>query len=207
MYTVYKHTSPSNKVYIGITSRDVRLRWGYGYGYQSNSHFWKAIQKYGWNNFKHEIVATNLTKVAACELERQLIKQYSSNHPNFGYNLSSGGELSGIGVKCSDEKKQKISESRLGEKHWFYGKHLSEDHRKKISNALKGKTYIPNTINKYKEAATRLRGKPVRCVETNVRYRSVVEASEKTNICRSGISQVLIGKHKTAGGYHWEYVT
>ena len=33
MWTVYKHTSPSNKVYIGITSREPKLRWDNGNGY------------------------------------------------------------------------------------------------------------------------------------------------------------------------------
>lgn len=35
-YTVYKHISPSNKVYIGITSRKPELRWRKGNGYYNN---------------------------------------------------------------------------------------------------------------------------------------------------------------------------
>ena len=37
-YTVYKHISPSNKVYIGITSIDPKQRWNSGHGYKSNRH-------------------------------------------------------------------------------------------------------------------------------------------------------------------------
>lgn len=33
MYSVYKHTCPNNKVYIGITSRKPEKRWKNGYGY------------------------------------------------------------------------------------------------------------------------------------------------------------------------------
>ena len=50
-YTVYMHISPSNKRYIGITSKSVNKRWNNGLGYIKNDHFWRAIQKYGWNNF------------------------------------------------------------------------------------------------------------------------------------------------------------
>ena len=49
-YIVYKHTSPSNKVYIGITSKDVRQRWCNGFGYQTQLYFFRAIVKYGWIN-------------------------------------------------------------------------------------------------------------------------------------------------------------
>ena len=63
MYTVYKHTAPNGKVYIGITSHSIEGRWRKdGSGYKLNNHFWNAIQKYGWNNFKHEILFENLMK-------------------------------------------------------------------------------------------------------------------------------------------------
>ena len=53
-WTVYKHTSPSNKVYIGITAKEPKDRWMSGYGYRKNDHFNKAILKYGWrSNFIH----------------------------------------------------------------------------------------------------------------------------------------------------------
>lgn len=205
MFTIYKHTSPSNKVYIGITSQPVEKRWGYGYGYQNNDHFWKAIQKYGWKNFKHEIIATELTKQQACNMEAELIAKYNSTNPRFGYNLSVGGELSGYGVPCSEEKKEKIRQSRLGEKHWFYGRHLTEEHRQKIGSSVKGTRRSEETKLKQKEVATELRGKAVRCIETNTVYPSTAEAARLTNLQRSGIIHVLRGKRKTHGGYHWTY--
>ena len=91
-WKVYVHTSPSGKMYVGITSRDVRQRWQNGRGYIKNDHFYRAIQKYGWNNFEHEVIAENLTKDEACEMEKALIKKLKSNDYHFGYNLSAGGE-------------------------------------------------------------------------------------------------------------------
>ena len=44
-FTVYKHTTPSGKVYIGITSVDVKDRWMSGHGYRHNSYFENAIKK------------------------------------------------------------------------------------------------------------------------------------------------------------------
>ena len=47
---------------------------------------------------------------------------------------------------------------------------------------------------------------PIRCVETNVEYCSIMEATRQTNVQQSSISKALLGKVHTAGGYHWEYI-
>ena len=77
-YIVYKHTSPDNKVYIGITRMNLKKRWANGKGYPHNKHFTGAINKYGWNNFKHEILFENLTKHEASDKERELIKDFQA---------------------------------------------------------------------------------------------------------------------------------
>ena len=74
-YTVYKHTSPNNKVYIGITSRKPEYRWNSGKGYINNKYFTTAINKYGWNEFEHSILYENLSKEEAETKEIELIKK------------------------------------------------------------------------------------------------------------------------------------
>ena len=110
-YKVYIHISPSLKYYVGITFRDPERRWRPdGSGYKLNEYFWRAIQKYGWDNFQHEIVASNLTKEEAESFERLLIKELNCKSPN-GYNHDNGGSHKG---KVSDETRQKISDSHIG---------------------------------------------------------------------------------------------
>ena len=46
----------------------------------------------------------------------------------------------------------------------------------------------------------------VKCVETGEVYKNCADASRETGIHRYGINNVLNGKQKTAGGYHWERV-
>ena len=117
-WCVYVHTSPLGKRYVGITSQQPEKRWNYGYGYRYNPHFWNAIQKYGWVNFKHEILLSGLSADKACDEEKRLIALYKSNNPNFGYNNTSGGDS---GFTLSDEARNKISEANKGEKNWNYG--------------------------------------------------------------------------------------
>lgn len=135
MYTVYKHTCPNGKVYIGITCSDVLERWrNEGKGYRGQ-YFYRAIKKYGWENINHEILHTGLTKKEAEMKEIELVQFYKSNQKEHGYNIANGGNCAG---KHSLETKKKISESRIGEKNWNYGKQFSEEHRRKISEAQKG---------------------------------------------------------------------
>lgn len=91
-WTVYIHTSPSGKYYVGITSKKPNQRWGRGSGYTKNTHFYNAIQKYGWDNFDHAIIATNLTKEEACEFEKAIIKEIRNIDKLLCYNITSGGE-------------------------------------------------------------------------------------------------------------------
>lgn len=92
-YCVYIHTNLLNsKKYIGITCRPPEIRWNHGRGYYLNNHFWRAIEKDGWDNFSHEIIAEGLTQQNAHQLEVELSQFHKTTDPNFGYNHSCGGE-------------------------------------------------------------------------------------------------------------------
>ena len=218
-YIVYKHTSPSNKSYIGITSQKSERRWRKnGYGYKYHTYFWNAIQKYGWDNFKHEILFEGLTKEEAEQKEIELIAYYNSNDENYGYNLSIGGESGSKGYKYTEEQRKRMSENRKGEKNGMYGKHhteetkqkerlshmrenLSEDTIYKMSVAKKGKKRDRQSVEK--QIAT-ISNKVI-CIETSVIYNSIKEAGRLNNIDPSCISKVCRGKRETAGGFHWCY--
>lgn len=142
-WIVYVHISPSNKYYVGITSQTPNQRWRNGNGYSYNTHFYRAIQKYGWDNFQHDIVAEHLTKAEACHMEKILIQKLKSNDYHYGYNLCSGGEgatgLSGernpnYGNYWSDEQKKRMSDMRKGKP-----SSTSLDGQKRKSNFMKNK--------------------------------------------------------------------
>lgn len=96
-YVVYKHTNLVNgKVYIGITN-DIDNRWrnnGIGYKPEKGHHqlpFWNAVQKYGWDNFKHEVILDGLSFDEACSKEKFFIKELKTQDRRFGYNVADGG--------------------------------------------------------------------------------------------------------------------
>lgn len=232
-WCVYKHTNKANgKCYIGITCKKPEQRWEGGNGYRHNAHMNNAIQKYGWDNFTHEVLYTGLSEDEALDLERRLIAEHRSADRRYGYNIESGGRKKGAyspetlekmrqrmlgpknhnyGKHLSEETRRKLSECNRGERHPKWGTHHSEETRRKLSEQKKGEknwNYGKKTPEEVKEKMrNNHQCKPVLCVETGVVYRSTREASRQTGVNCSGISLVCRGVQlKTAGGYHWQFV-
>lgn len=86
-YTVYRHIFPNGKIYIGMTRQDPLRRWNNGRGYRTQTLMSRAINKYGWENVQHEIVAFGLSKEQAERMEIDLIASEKANDPKYGYNV------------------------------------------------------------------------------------------------------------------------
>ena len=145
-WSVYIHIFPNNKYYIGITSQNVEYRWNRGNGYKSQKLVYAAINKYGWDNITSKILQTGLTKTKAIEYEKFYISKYKSNKPEYGYNLTEGGEghsgysptaeareknrISNLGQKRNEAFRERLRQVNLGKKHTAETKH-------KISKALR----------------------------------------------------------------------
>lgn len=144
-------TSPSQKVYIGITTRTLRQRINdhVAESKRKNRKIHKALRKYPIHDWCVEIIDTASTIEELKEKEIVYIQQHNS--VNEGYNLSTGGEAS-KGAKRSKETCEKISNSKKGYKHtqeWkdhhrkvMTGKKQSESQKKKVAEALSQKFLI-----------------------------------------------------------------
>lgn len=90
---LYVHKNKINgKCYVGQTiERPVSKRWGKkGIGYKGQVKFWNAIEKYGWENFKHIIVSKEFEVGKELnDAEKLLIEKLNSVEN--GYNTSPGG--------------------------------------------------------------------------------------------------------------------
>lgn len=222
-YIVYKHTNKINgKVYIGITRTSVELRWRRdGSGYKKCIKFYNAIKKYGWNNFRHEILYTGLSKEEACTLEIELISKYKKE--NNSYNISGGGEGSGL---VAEETKRKLSQYR-GEKASMFGKHPSKETiekrietrrkrggyssdtshlaiyrlRKGKDSPMYGRAPSINTLKALRKAVLQfsLDGKYIK------EFSSIKEAAIECKISSSAIHNSIVGKTIKAGAFIWRF--
>lgn len=157
---------PNQKKYIGKTKHSMARRQKYDWsGYERCTLLWKAIQKYGTENIKTEILFEGvLTDEEASEMERFYIAKFKTNacrysNPSYGYNLTDGGEgVSGWkpsgerlrilqnqmkengkkrkGKKASEETRARLSKSHMGIRSGYV---MPEETKKKISvsNSLK----------------------------------------------------------------------
>lgn len=219
MYTVYQHKNKINgKVYIGITSRAPKDRWGAnGCNYKTSPHFYAAIQKYGWDNFEHNILFENLTKEQACTKEQELIESFNSMNREFGYNTTSGGEIftlnedarkkksismlgnkNGAGHPCSEEKRAKISKAQKG-------KQLTEEHKEKLSIAATQRHVACSEEKKKKLSTNYPYKKKVYCEELDRIFDSVQQCGKELGIAATNISKLCNGRGQTLKGYHLKY--
>lgn len=228
-YYIYKHTNKANgKCYIGQT-KNIKWRW-YPANYKCCSKFYRAILKYGWDNFTHEILKI-CDEANVDYFETYYIKFYDSIQN--GYNLDSGGCKNKTqsqetiqkkieankkrvykkgttpwnkGLKANEEMRKKLSISHIGIK---YGP-CSEEKKIKISEAQKGKVISEETRIKLSLSHIGKQGnhrKRIINLDTGEIFESLVNAGEKYGLNIKNISANLHKKTKTCGGFHWEFYT
>jgi group I intron endonuclease len=155
MGAVYVLTSPSGKQYVGMTQRDIEVRWSQHRRLQSGRPINRAIQKYGWDTFKREIVFQSDDKCALVAKEIELIAKLRCMVPA-GYNCTAGGEgitrakrpphvieaikRAHIGKVVSEETRAKLRAAHANGKprNSFTGRTHSEETRRRLSECKKG---------------------------------------------------------------------
>ena len=148
---IYKYTNKiNNKVYIGQTISEYKRKNAHKNMHHSwRSYFHNAIEKYGYGNFEYSVLFSieidnqKEMKKILDDKEQFYIQQYKSFDKNFGYNLTLGGGGT-IGLKCSEEHKQKMSKI-MKEKHIK----LNENQINALKNCIRPKTHSGKIIEKY----------------------------------------------------------
>lgn len=220
-YKVYKHTTPSGKCYIGITRQRLTKRWKNGQGYKGCTAFFRAIEKYGWENISHEILAEGLTEEDACTEEQKYIKLFRSADPAYGYNLTHGGEH-----YCQTDQSREALRKSLKK---YYS---DKENRKKVSERQIGKRASAETRQKMSEARSRYikahpeardscrrnflgkkrsqrncellrlaNEKPVLCVDTGVIFPSTIAAAKYAGVSNTAVTNNIHGRSKMCGGH------
>ncbi len=225
-YIVYRYWSPSNKSYIGQTCQKIDERSGQkGQRYYASTHFFNAINKYGWDWFKNhrEILKSNLTEQEADYWESYYIEQFDAREN--GYNIQSGGhfnpaEICSIAILSINCKTKEIE---------YYPSMAEAARQKKISRRQINKIvlheqnryttggYVWVSIEEWEQANDELKDyyfslepkirnkkRQVILLNTGEIFDSMVEAQEKTGINRTNISACCRKKIKSAGQINGE---
>ena len=151
------HCISTGKKYIGQTNNERRRKYEHFSHYNKKSRdskFYRAVKKYGWNNFIYGVISEFLIEELD-DMEAYFIEKYDSFKN--GYNTVTGGKTTRgykhtektkqllrkmkTGTKHSPETRQKMSVNRIGRTAWNLGMPNSLETRKKISDKLKGENH------------------------------------------------------------------
>jgi group I intron endonuclease len=209
---IYLTTNLINgKIYIGqhLFLKKKRLN---AYYLGSGRYFKNAVERYGRDNFKRKILRVCFTQKELNVWEYVYIKKYHSQDKNIGYNIASGEVHSSNGNPVNNpEVKKKISNTlrkkylngempvrfKRGEEHPMWGKHHSEETKRRISESKK---------KQLKEDGHPLLGKH----HSDETRKKISEANKKyASSHREELSERMIGKfskekHPLWGKHHSE---
>lgn len=214
----------TNKKYIGqsidINDRWRRHISELNHNSHHNDYLQKAWNKYGDKDFRFYVLEY-CDKDELDKKEIYYIDFYNTTNRKYGYNLKSGGQYHNyqteeVKIKISESNKKayqnqelrnirsidalkqwsnpKIKEKIIGSNNGMYGKHHTEETKRKISENRSGiKSYRRNTTSVF-------------CIELNQKFEDATEAGKELSLDGSGILKVCQGKRKTCGGYHWKFL-
>lgn len=118
----------NGKVYVGSSVR-IEERWEdhireLNGNRHNNRYLLHAWQKYGQENFSFEIIETTDDESSLVDLEQKWIDYFRSYERDKGYNLSPHA-YNILGYRFTEEQRKRVSEA-------LKGKRKSEEHRKKL---------------------------------------------------------------------------
>ena len=143
---IYKATNKSNgKSYIGLTTKglETRKRTHVNDARRGNTYFNRAIRKYGVEGFDWSEIDSAKTLAELREKEIYHINKYDTfDNKERGYNTTSGGQI----FRVTEEEKVRRSERATGKNNPMFGipspmagKRFTKEHRRRMSEASKGK--------------------------------------------------------------------
>lgn len=223
---IYKTTNLINgKQYIGKDKNNDPKYFGSGVEIK------QAIKEYGKHNFKKEIIEHCNSIEHLVERESYWLQHHNAEtNPKFYNRTNKPFGNSGL----SEDTKERISQSKKGvalnhgenvskgrtgltslvykqgNEHGNYNKPKSEQHKKNMSLVRTGKKHNLDWCLKIKnnrQKCIEVKSRPVIQLDTNnniiKEYKSITEARNETGI--KGITNVVTGLAKTAGGFIWKY--
>lgn len=109
------------------------------YAINISKHFYRAINKYGWDQFEWKVIDSATTQEELDAKESFWIEFFDTTDIHKGYNLKGGG----YNPFLTDEVKRRIGEAQIGELNHSYGKIGEESvSSKKFIDLTTGETYV-----------------------------------------------------------------
>lgn len=214
-YTIYKATNKVNgKSYIGFDSNwPTRYKNHKQLYNKTNTVFYQAIRKHGWDNFEWSIVYQSEDKEHTLNvMEEHYIRHFNTHvDEGHGYNMTYGGE--GNNMLC-EEARYKMGSANRGKKNGP----PSEETRRKIglANSLKRRTpeqkeHIRKIRTGVKRSEECIKKKSKECLAISpdgkeYKFYNLSRFCRDYNLNQGAMSAVALGKKQHHRGWTVKYV-
>ena len=189
-YSVYVHTNKVNgKRYVGITCQRPEDRWKNGSPYRRCPYFYKAIRKYGWNGFMHDVLWQEMYSLSMRKKMSESALKRNQDPTKFA-NICEGNRKRWADAAEHD----KISKGLKS----YYAK--NPDRHERISEERKH--FFAEHPEKKKTRAVVQLSKAGEVIKV---WSNMTEAAQQFGTNSQNISAVCNGRRRTAGGYIWRY--
>lgn len=189
-------------------------------GFHENDYLQKSWDVYGQNSFSFSVLE-ECNEPQLNDRERYYIAKYNTLDRDYGYNLKSGGQdynrytdeikekiRKGVKASYGDPNRREtqrenalkqwsdpsIKAKIIGKNNGMYGKHHTEESKRKMSEKKKGKISWRRNLT------------PVFCVELDKEFQDATAAGKELSLDGSCILKVCKGERHTCGGYHWKFI-
>jgi group I intron endonuclease len=125
------------KIYTG-QAQNIRMRWRRHKNELNNNKNKCIYLQNAWNEYEENNFIFYIIKECSIgeldKWEEYYIKEYHTHISEWGYNISWGGQASMRGMHHTDETKNKMSQSEMGENNPFWDKKHTDETKEKMKN-------------------------------------------------------------------------
>jgi group I intron endonuclease len=210
----------NNKRYIGSAAILTKRRDQHYHYLRNNKHVNQYLQN-AYNKYGEENLIFEILENVSTDSLRDREQYYIDNCVFELYNIAPVTN-SCLGIKRSDETKEKLRKANIGRKHTsetkakitksMYGQKrrlgykASLETKENLSNALLGRTLT----DEHRHNISISQYKPILQIDKNTdiikQWQSATVAGRELNINNTSISACCRGERKSAGGYKWKLV-
>ena len=217
---VYKITNVlTGMSYIGQTKDYIKRFSFHRKNYtKQNTYLYNAINKYGFNNFKFEVLLTVLDESLLDQYEIHFINIFQTIRPS-GYNIKAGG-ISGVHseevkLKMSEIAKKRFSSIKSRQEHGkrieaFYRTNESLEIKRRATERLKLYSHLAHEKTRELNKDIKFRNKRAKAIvdlDTNIFYISYHDAGNRLGFSYKHMTEHLKGIRPRIGGHRFRLAT
>ena len=167
----------------------------------TKNHFHAALVKYGFNSFRWRIIDYTNDIEELKTMEQDYICMFGASIKGIGYNSTEGGD----GAIHNEKTREKIRQSKLGNRNPQYGKFGEESSRYGKKFSLESRRKISYSVRLHHSLCRVPNIVKVINLDTKEIFEAIKDAADKYGVYPQNIIKCCKGERRICGRQHWAY--